>query len=183
MEVGKTVLLARGGDRKALGDLCEYFHPQLYRFFLRLTASPADADDLSQAALLKMMEKLESFHFLPGRRFEGWLFRIAYNLFIDGKRRDRFLPLDDEFPIPDPSPGAEERLILAESAQAVRRAVLTLDAELQALISMRYETEMSYRDIAQAMNISVTRVKWRLHEALGKLRTILEEKEKGGVRP
>ena len=126
-----------------------------------------------------MMEKLESFHFLPGRRFEGWLFRIAYNLFIDSKRRDRFLPLDEELPIPDPSPGAEEVLLRDESARAVRRSVRALDAELQALISMRYEMEMPYRDIAQALNIPLTRVKWRLHDALKKLTAIMEQE--GGV--
>ena len=179
MEVERTVRLARGGDRQALSDLCGYFHPQLYRFFMRLTASPADADDLAQASLLKMMEKLETFHFLPGRRFEGWLFRIAYRLFIDSKRRDRYLPLDDEMPIPDPSPGAEEMMIRAESIHAVRKAVNSLDSELQALISLRYELEMPYRDIASAMNIPVTRVKWRLHDALKKLKAALEEE--GGV--
>ena len=181
MEVEKTVRLARGGDRRALSELCEYFDPQLRRFFLRLTASPADADDLSQAALLKMMEKLDTFHFLPGRRFEGWLFRIAYNLFIDSKRRDRYLPLPDEFPLPDPSPGTEELIERDESVREVRRAVSTLDPELQALVSMRYELEMPYRDIAAAMNIPVTRVKWRLHDALTKLKTAMEKE--GGVSP
>lgn len=180
MEVERTVRLARAGDRKALSDLCEYFHPQLLRFFLRLTASRADADDLAQATLLKMMEKLETFHFLPGRRFEGWLFRIAYHLFIDGKRRDKYLPLDDDFPIPDPSPGAEELLLREESARAVRSAVMSLDNELQVLISMRYELEMPYRDIAQALNIPVTRVKWRLHDALVRLKAALEKE--GGVQ-
>lgn len=181
MEVDRAVRLARGGDRKALSELCEYFHPQLFRFFLRLSGSPPDADDLAQAALLRMMERLETFRFLPGRRFEGWLFRIAYNLFIDSKRRERYLPLEDDFPLPDPSPGAVERLIQQEDETEVRRAVKSLDDELQALISMRYELEMSYRDISQAMNIPVTRVKWRLHEALEKLRTAMNEE--GGVRP
>lgn len=182
MDVEKTVRLARGGDREALSALCEYFYPQLYRFFMRLSASPADADDLSQSALLRMMEKLEAFRFLPGRRFEGWLFRIAYNLFIDERRRDRFVPLSDDLPLPDPSPGAEEQMIRAEAALAVRQAVTGLDAELQALISMRYELEMPYRDIAGALDIPVTRVKWRLHEALKQLKTAMEAQEKGGVR-
>ena len=127
-----------------------------------------------------MMENLESFRFLPGRRFEGWLFRIAYHLFIDSKRRPPVLPLDDTLPVPDPSPGAEEKMILSESAGEVRKAVGKLDRELQALVSLRYEAELSYRDIAQAMNIPQTRVKWRLHEALTKLKTILEE---GGETP
>lgn len=181
MEVEKLVRLARGGDRRALSGLCEYFHPQLFRFFMRLTGSVHDADDLSQTALLKMMEKLDTFHFLPGRRFEGWLFRIAYNLFIDGRRRDRFLPLNEEIPLPDPSPGTEALILAEEEAREVRRAVLQLDDELQALISMRYELDMPYRDIASALGISATRVKWRLHEGLEKLRSTLESIDEGGA--
>lgn len=181
MDVEKTVRLARSGDRAALNDLCECFHPQLFRFFMRLSRSPADADDLAQATLLRMMEKLDTFRFLPGRRFEGWLFRIAYRLFIDGTRRDRFVPLPDDAPLPDPSPGAMDRLIQSEDEAEVRAAVRLLDPELQALISLRYELELSYRDIASAMNISPARVKWRLHEALEKLRAAMEEK--GGAEP
>ncbi len=182
MEVEKAVRSARGGDRAAMASLCETFHPQLFRFFLRLSGSPSDADDLTQSTLLKMMEKIETFHFLPGRRFEGWLFRIAYNLFIDGKRKAVFLPLNEEWPLPDPSPGAEELMVKDEAAQAVRRAVRGLDDELQALISMRYELEMPYRDISAALDIPVTRVKWRLHDALTRLRAAME-KEEGGDGP
>lgn len=180
METEKLVRLARGGDRAALSQLCGWFHPQLYRFFLRLSAPPSDADDLAQDTLLRMIEKLETFRFLPGRRFEGWVFRIAYNLFIDSVRKKPFVPLNDDMPVADPSPGAEQLLIREENAQAVRRAVSRLDGELQALISLRYELDMPYRDIAQAMDIPVTRVKWRLHEALAKLKT---ELEKGGDAP
>lgn len=180
MDVERAVRMARGGDRAALTELCEYFHPQLTRFFLRLTASPADSDDLAQSTLVRMMEKLETYRFLPGHCFESWLFRIAYNLFIDSKRAKPFLPLNDELPVADPSPGAEERLVRAEIATSVREAVRRLDPEMQALISLRYEMDMSYRDIAQTMNISVTRVKWRLHDALIRLKAAME---KGGVTP
>lgn len=180
MDVERSVRMAKGGDRQSLEDLCRYFHPQLYRFFLRLSGNQQDADDLSQSALLRMMERLDTFRFLPGRRFEGWLFRIAYHLFIDEKRRPPALPMSDEIPLPDPSPGAEEKLILRESAREVRAAVAALDEEMQALISMRYELDMPYRAIAQALSITETRVKWRLHEALTRLRTIMEE---GGEQP
>ena len=66
-------------------------------------------------------------------------------------------------------------LVRDESIIEVRKAVETLDPELQALISLRYELEMPYRDIASAMNIPVTRVKWRLHDALTKLKTALSQ--------
>ena len=48
--------------------------------------------------------------------------------------------------------------------------------ELQALITLRYDMEMGYAQIAQAMNISPVRVKWRLNEALKKLRAALGSK-------
>ena len=174
------VRLARGGDRAALSGLCEHFHPRLYRFFLRLNAPPADADDLAQSALVRMMEKLDSYHPFPGKRFEGWLFRIAYHLFIDEKREPIHAELTDEMPIADSSPPPEQRIIEAENARMVRRAISGLDAELKAMIFMRYELDMSYRDVAQALNIPSGRVKWRLHEALDKLRVSLE---KGGYSP
>ena len=74
------------------------------------------------------------------------------------------------------------------SADEVRRAVARLDSELQALIALRYELDMSYRQIAQTMDISPTRVKWRLGEALKKLRAQMCETdsrpiEKGGDTP
>lgn len=180
MEVDSWVRRARQGDRDALESLCVHFHPALYRFFLRMALSPADADDLAQSTLLRMMEKLHTFRFLPGRRFEGWLFRIAYNLFIDLKRKTPEMPLTDDLSVPDPSPNAEQLLLQQETLQAVRRAVSALDDELQALISMRYELELSYLDISAALNIPVTRVKWRLHDALKKLKAVLQE---GGVAP
>jgi len=180
MNVEKCVRLARAGDREALSALCAHFYPLLQRFFLKLNLPPADADDLSQSTLLRMMEKLDSFHFLPGRHFEGWLMRIAYHLFIDLKRKPLPLPLQDDFPLPDPSPGAEQLLLRKEAVQTVQRALSLLDPELQALLSMRYELDMPYPDIAAALDISPVRVKWRLHDALIKLKSIME---KGGFTP
>ena len=188
MEIDRLAYLARAGDRNALSALCEYFYPLLHRFFLRMGVSCADADDFSQDTLLRMMEKMHTFHFFPGRSFGSWVFKIAYNRFIDHTRRKNPLPLIDDFPIPDSSPTPEQNVLQKEAADEVRRAVARLDSELQALIALRYELDMSYRQIAQTMDISPTRVKWRLGEALKKLRAQMCETdsrpiEKGGDTP
>ena len=180
MNTDALVRRARSGDRDALAALCTHFHPQIFRFFRRMNLSEADSDDLAQSTLLRMMERLGEFHFLPGRRFEGWLYRIAYNLFIDFRRRPQMLPLMEDAPLPDMSACTEREVLREESVREVRQAVAGLDEEMQALISMRYELEMDYRSIAQALGISATRVKWRLHDALKKLRAALEE---GGGQP
>ncbi len=175
MEIDRLVYMARAGDQASLSGVCEHYYPLLHRFFTRLGASHADADDFSQDTLLKMMENLHTFHFLPGRSFSGWLFRIAYNRFIDHTRKKKPLPLMDEFPAVDPSPTPEQSALRNESIRSVKSAVSMLDEELQAMLALRYELDLSYAQISQAMNISVTRVKWRLNEAKNKLRSLLSE--------
>ncbi len=175
MDKHHMIRLARSGDRGALSHLCEHYHPLLYRFFVRMGASSADADDFSQDTLLKMMENLHTFHFLPGHSFSGWLFRIAYNLFIDSTRRKKPLPLIDDFPVPDAAPTPEQSALRNESIRELKEALCLLDDESQALLAMRYELDMNYAQISQAMNISLTRVKWRLNEAKVKLRSLLSE--------
>lgn len=165
---------ARSGDREALSALCEALYPPLRRFFARLCRSAQGADDLTQAALLRMLERLPDYRPLPGARFEGWVFRIAYRLFLDGKQRAPALPLPD-CEIADPAGGPEQQALCGERAAAVRRAVGTLPDELRAMVAMRYELDMGYRDIAAALRIDPVRVKWRLHDALKQLEILLRE--------
>ena len=178
MPIDRTVRLARAGDRDALSKLCEHFYPLLRRFFRRMGASAADADDLAQDTLLRMMESLDTFRFLPGHSFDGWLFRIAYNLFIDAARRKKMLPIPDAFPAVAPDPTPEQTALKNESATELKAAISSLDSELQALLAFRYDMDMSYLEIAQAMNIKPARVKWRLSEAKTKLRLLLNPPDK-----
>lgn len=177
MPLDRMVRLSRAGDKDALARLCEHFYPLLRRFFRRLGASAADADDLSQDTLLRMMENLHTFRFLPGRSFSGWLFRIAYNLYIDAVRRKKMLPIPDAFPAVSPDPTPEQLALRREAADELKQAIGALDDELQAMLALRYEMDMRYIEIAQAMNITPTRVKWRLNEAKHKLRELLNDPE------
>jgi len=171
------VRAARSGDREALNALCETLYRPLRRFFLGLGAAGA-ADDLTQEALMRMLEKLPGFCLLPGARFEGWVFRIAYRLFLDEKRLRPALPLPD-WECADAAAGPEEAAVAREAAAAVRRAVERLPDEQRAMVTMRYRLDMGYRDIAAALGIPVVRVKWRLHDALKRLEAELKEADSG----
>ena len=168
---------ARSGDRDSLAALCETLYPPLRRFFRGLNG-PQGADDLTQDTLMRVLERLPDFRPLPGARFEGWVFRIAYRLFLDEKRRRPTLPLPN-WECADPSLRPDEVIIDGERATAVRRAVKKLPDEQRAMVTMRYELDMGYRDIARALNIPGPRVKWRLHDALKRLEAELKEVQKG----
>lgn len=165
---------ARSGDERALAGLCEALYPPLRRFFWGLNRREEGADDLTQATLLRMLERLPQYRPLPGARFEGWVFRIAYNLFLDEKQRSPPFSLPER-EIVDPSPTPEESALCDERALAVRRAVCALPDEMRALITMRYELDMGYQDIASALRMDVLRVKWRLHDARKRLKITLRE--------
>jgi RNA polymerase sigma-70 factor (ECF subfamily) len=171
------VRAACSGDRDSLSALCENLYPPLRRFFAGL-AGPEGADDLTQEALMRMLDRLPGFRLLPGARFEGWVFRIAYRLFLDEKRRRAELPLPD-WECADTSAGPEEAAVACEREAAVRGAVDRLPDELRAMVTMRYALDMRYRDIARALGVAELRVKWRLHDALKQLKPQLEEVRKG----
>lgn len=167
------VRAACSGDRDSLSALCESLYPPLRRFFIGL-AGPGGADDLTQEALMRVLDRLPGFTLLPGARFEGWVFRIAYRLFLDAKRRRAELPLPD-WECADLSEGPEETAVAREREAAVRGAVGRLPDELRAMVTMRYALDMCYRDIARALGVAEYRVKWRLHDALKRLRAELKE--------
>lgn len=170
------VRAACSGDRDSLSALCVVLYPSLRRFFFGL-AGPGGADDLTQEALMRVLDRLPGFTLLPGARFEGWVFRIAYRLFLDEKRRRAELPLTD-WECADSSEGPEETAVARERESAVRGAVARLPDELRAMVTMRYALDMRYRDIARALGVAELRVKWRLHDALRRLRAELKEVQK-----
>lgn len=165
---------AKSGDRQALSDLCERYHPILCRYLYALSRSRPLAEDLAQETLMAMLNNLEKYVRLPGGGFEGWLMRIARNKFLSEARSRRPEPLPERYDPPDPGPSPEAALIGREERAALEKALDALDGELREMVIMRYELDMSYRDIAQAMGVGGAKVKWRLHDALGKLRRAME---------
>lgn len=170
----QTLRHALSGDPVALTRLCEHFHPRLCRYFSGLLRSRQGAEDLAQETLLRMLHNLHRYRALPGARFEAWLFRIAHNLFIDQMRRPSELPLPEDYDPPDARPGAEDVFLRDERARALRGALDQLDEELKSMVLMRYDLDMDYKSIARALGVSSAKVKWRLHDALGKLKRTLE---------
>jgi RNA polymerase sigma-70 factor (ECF subfamily) len=153
-------------------DLLERHQAEIFRFSMQLTRNRADADDLYQETLIKAYR---AFDRLDGdANHRAWLFRIATNTFLSGKRRvKREDPLDEtlEAVLPadpvDHVANLEARDLLIE----VQRFVETLpDKQRVALILRKYH-EMDYGDIAANLKCSEAAARANVHEALRKLRT------------
>jgi RNA polymerase sigma-70 factor (ECF subfamily) len=158
------------GDTAAFGDLVDAYEGKLYNLALQITGSQDDAMDVTQSAFVKAYEKLHTFD--PGYRFFSWVYRIAVNEalnLISRRRREAKLEFDTEDLAADPEQTTGDQ----EIWHWVGRALDKLSPDHRAVIVLKHFQGMSYREIAQILDIPEKRVKSRLFTARRKLRETL----------
>jgi RNA polymerase sigma-70 factor (ECF subfamily) len=175
--VNDDELMARvaQGDETSFRTLVEAWQRPVFAFLQRMTGSREEADDLGQEVFLRVFR--DARRYKPEGHFRAWLFRIAGNLARSHLRRRRILrwvrfdAARHERPAPQPGPAGEHEARARQ--EAVRVAIARLPArQRQALLMRRYE-EMSYREIARSMGITVPAVESLLQRALRTLRETL----------
>lgn len=162
---------AQKGDREAFAQLVEHYWDRLYRWLYHLTHHQHSAEDLAQDALMKAFAKLETFR--PGSNFQAWLFRIAYNAFLNQRRvanRSRS-PFPDDVAGIDAGP--DEQAISREAMQLLGRAVHRLPGEFRAALLLRVEEGLSFREIADVLETTEQTARWRVFKARQKLLSVL----------
>jgi RNA polymerase sigma-70 factor (ECF subfamily) len=164
-----------GGDQSAAGELVEQTYGTIYASLYRLCGGDAElAADLTQESYRRAWAALSGYR---GRsRFATWLYRIAYNTFLNHIRRPQVVGLEQEAAdtLANPGPGHDEVLVRQEHRQQLRRAVLGLPEPLRITITARYWVELPVREIAAMLEISEVAVRKRLKKALQMLSSNLE---------
>jgi RNA polymerase sigma-70 factor, ECF subfamily len=143
--------------------------PRLRRYALGLCRSTAAADDLVQGACLKALAKAASWH--PGTRFDAWMFRILRNHWIDGVRRNS---VEGEFADSAASadalaPPTEGQLLDRLMLEQVKDAIAQLPSEQREVILLVCVDDLSYREVADVLNIPIGTVMSRLARARRRL--------------
>ena len=162
---------AQQGDRQAFGVLIQRYWDRLYRWLYHLSHNRHAAEDLTQETFLKAFAKLASFR--PGTNFRAWLFRIAYNTFLNQQRvNSRSRPLIPDR-LPSPQPGPDEQALSQETLQLLSRALGRLPQDFRAAFLLRVEGGMSFRQIAGVLRITEETARWRVFKARKKLMEVL----------
>jgi RNA polymerase sigma-70 factor, ECF subfamily len=177
------IVACRAGRTEAFGVLVQRYQDRLYPTMLRLTGSAEDALDLLQDAFLRAFEKLDKFQ--GESSFYTWVYRIAVNLALSGRRRRRVTvrfqrpghdePLDpaDDSVLSDPTLPME----LAERDELIQSALNALADDHRAVVVMKEFDGLRYEEIAAILGVPVGTVRSRLHRA----RLDLRERLKGIV--
>src|SRR5512141_1666575 len=170
---------ARKGDQEAFAALVTEHQRYIYNLALRVLRNEEEALDIAQETFLRAWTALPNFR--GQSQFRTWLYRIVTNLCynrLPNLRRSLSDLGDDvisEIPETDltfdnPARGFESR----ELRSHLHHAIENLDENYRLLISLRYQNELSYEEIAGMLNLPLGTVKTGLFRAKEQLRRALE---------
>lgn len=171
----ELVIRAQGGDRNAFSELVCIHAQGVINVIFRMCGNAQIAEDAAQETFIRAWSHLGSFR--ADSSLRNWLYRIALNTATDMLRREkRTLPGDvDDFQLVDPQLGPEGIYLQVEQTELVQAAIQSLpDASRAVLVLKEYEG-LSYREIADALDIPIGTVMSRLNYA----RRVLKEKLEG----
>ena len=176
---------ALAGDREAFGEVVRRWERKIYALAYGILGSVEDARDASQETFIAAYRNLQGFR--GEAKVSSWLHRIAVNQCISRQRRAR---VRAETGLEDEAEMSGERFLSASAgesparaseskqrADAVRRAVASLPQELREVVLMKEFEELTFQEIADALQVPLSTVKSRLYTALRQLRLRLERFE------
>ena len=177
---------ARAGDQTAFARLVSAYQGPVYNLAYRMLGTPGDAEDAAQETFLRAYDRLSSYE--PERKFSSWLLSIASHYCIDQLRRRRvpLESLDDQpawYDLAADDPQPEETALQNEQEQALRRALNGLPPAYRLPVVLRYWNDLSYEEIAEATQSTVSAIKSRLHRARLMLAESLEASERVDTPP
>ena len=181
MAESETILIKRAqkGDHEAFALLVTEHQRYVYNLALRVLKNEEEALDLAQETFVRAWTALPNFR--GQSQFRTWLYRIVTNLcynHLPNLRRslnelgDEVMPEipGTDISLDNPAHRSESR----ELRSYLHKAIEELDENYRLLISLRYQSELSYEEIASTLNLPLGTVKTGLFRAKEKLRLALE---------
>jgi len=146
----------------------------VYRYLLTLGLAPAHAQDAAQEVFLRLYVALRKGESIRNPR--GWVFRVAHNLGLDWRAKERTEPLEaaTEALLRDLRPPADAGLIERERMKQIGDAWKTLSPQQRQCLHLRAEG-LKYAEIGETLGISISTVREFLTRAIARLQKAAHE--------
>ena len=169
---------AQDGDRQAFGELVYRYREGVINVVYRMCGDANLADDAAQEAFIRAWQHLPRYR--PRSPFRNWLYRIATNVALDVLRHERESVDIEDVPLIASAIDPEAAVERNERAERVRQAVLALAPASRVVLILREYEALSYKEIAETLDIPVGTVMSRLNYARTQLRETLKVYLEGG---
>ena len=171
-DLARIIIGCKNRDSKCFSQVVDIYASRCYGYFYRLTGNNDLSDELLSELFVKLVEKIGSY---KGGSFEGWLFKIASNIFHDylrGKqRRKKLLDVQKkqiESQITEPKQSDNEQI------DKLQIQLRKLDTDTRELIMLRFYSQLSFKEIAVIRSEPIGTTLAKLHRGLKKLRELMK---------
>lgn len=172
------------GDEKALQQLIDRHNLKISNFIFSKIQDRATTEDIFQETFIKVIRTLKRGKYVEEGKFVPWVMRIAHNLIIDHFRRNKKMPKFEghgDFNIftvmGNGELDAESQIIKEQIESDVVKLIALLPADQQEVVNMRIYGDMSFKEIADATEVSINTALGRMRYALINLRKMIEENQ------
>lgn len=179
----KLVAAYMTGDNVAFDTLLQRHQAKIFSYIYSIVKNKDLADDLFQETFVKAIVTLKQGRYSENGKFIAWITRIAHNLIIDYYRQEKSEALvsSDQEDInilnrKDLSDlNIEDILVNKQIHSDVRRIVEALPDNQREVLEMRYYKDMSFKEIAEATNVSINTALGRMRYAIINMRRIASQ--------
>jgi RNA polymerase sigma-70 factor (ECF subfamily) len=174
----ETLRNLRNGDpavqRKAFGQVVDYYSEKLYWQIRKMVLSHDDANDLLQNTFIKAWMNIELFR--GEAKLSTWLYKIAVNesiTFFNKQRQQNNISLDSQDVFWADKLETDEYFDGDAAQLKLQKAILTLPEKQRAVFNLRYFEEMPYEEMSRVIGTSVGALKASFHHATKKIEEFL----------
>jgi len=172
------------GNHNALEELIKRHQNKVFTYILLTIKDRHLAEDIFQDTFIKVINTLKSGSYNEEGKFLSWVMRIAHNLIIDSFRRSRRMPCVEATTEKDLfetikvyEENVEDRIILSQIHNDVRRLIDVLPDEQREVLRLRHYDNLSFKEIAEQTHVSINTALGRMRYALINIRKIVKEKD------
>ena len=176
MDENQLIHKAQQGNKAAYGELMNLHHRTVEKFAYQCGVRLDDIPDVTQEVFIKLYRFLHQFN---QERFTTWLYKITLNTARDYYRKEtreknkeaKIIENTQQFNFDS----AEMKVLLFEEERQLHEAIIQLDEKYRIPLILYYFQDLSYQQIADVQNISMSAVKTRLFRAKDALKKVMQE--------
>ncbi|MBN2614260.1 MAG: RNA polymerase sigma factor [Bacteroidales bacterium] len=167
------------GDRAAFVALVQKYQDMVFTLSLKILKNREEAEEVAQDVFMKVYDSLDRFQ--GKSKFSTWVYRIAYNQSLNylksGKKNRGTTSLDSRIEYTgNHEPDAFHTIQNNETNKQIQKALLHLPETDQIIVTLFYYEDLSVKEIADIVDLSVQNVKVKLHRSRQKLYAELKDK-------
>lgn len=163
----------KAGEAQALKALFKEFYPLVCSGIFRLVKDQDLAQDLGQKVFIRFWEKRETLHITSS--VKSYLYKMGVNEGLAYLRSARIMEQEDQIPDFTDHSATEEEVLANELKEQIQKAISTLPSKCQLVFKLSRFENLSYKEIAEKLDISIKTVENQMGKALRLLREQLHE--------